>query len=106
MVNWLVAVDRLGGTLEAEATFQGQLEIERMKRQQTTSGVCCTWCMLDLVYAVLGGCCTRCMLYSVYAVLGVCCTRCKLYSVYAVLGVCCTRCMLHSVLTHDHGMER
>jgi len=31
MENWLVAVDLWGGTPAAEATFRGQLEIERMK---------------------------------------------------------------------------
>jgi len=75
---------------ETEATFRGQLEIERMKGRQTILGVCCTWCML----------------YLVYAVLGVCCTWCMLYLVYAVLGVCCTPYMLHSLLSHDDGMER
>ena len=44
MQNWLVAVDRSGGTPEAEATFSGQLEIVRMKGQQTILGVCCTQC--------------------------------------------------------------
>jgi len=66
-----MAVDHVGGTPEAEATFSSQLVIMRLKGRQT----------------ILGGCCTRCILYSVYAVLGVCCTRCMLYSVYAVLGV-------------------
>jgi len=39
-----------GGTPEAEATFNGQLVILRMKRKPTmmggccTLGVCCTWC--------------------------------------------------------------
>jgi len=59
--------------------------------------VCCTQCMLYLVYAVLGLCCTRCMLYLVYAVVGVCCTWCMLYLVYAVLGVYSTWCMLYMV---------
>jgi len=44
MENWLVAVDRLGGTPEAEAAFRGQLEIVRMKGRQTILGVCCTQC--------------------------------------------------------------
>jgi len=50
-----------GGTLEAEATFRGQLVIMTMMGRQT-----------------IFQCCTQCMLYSVYAVLGVCCTRCQL----------------------------
>jgi len=50
---------------EAEATFRGQLAIERMKGRQTILGVCCTRCMLYLVYAVLSVCCTRRMLHSV-----------------------------------------
>jgi len=60
MDNWLVVVDRYGGTPEAEATFRGQLVIKRMKGRQT----------------ILGECCTHCMLYSVYAALSVCCTQC------------------------------
>jgi len=60
-----------GGTLEADATLRGQLEIMRIKGSQTILCVCCIRCMLYSVYAVLGVCCTRCMLYSVYAVLGV-----------------------------------
>jgi len=59
MENWLVAVDRWGGTPEAEASLRGQLEIVRMKGRQTTLGVCCTRCMLYSVYAVLGVCCTE-----------------------------------------------
>jgi len=43
-----------GGTLEAEATFRGQLVIMTMTGRQT-----------------IFQCCTQCMLYSVYAVLGV-----------------------------------
>jgi hypothetical protein len=46
MENWLVAVDRWGGMLEAEGTFRGQLEIVRMKGRQTIIGVCCNRCML------------------------------------------------------------
>jgi len=42
-----------GGTPEAEATFRGQLVIMRMKGRQTIFE-CCTQCMLDSVYAVLG----------------------------------------------------
>jgi len=49
MKNWLVAVDRLGGMPEAEATFRGQLEIVRKKGRQTILGVCCTRCMLRSV---------------------------------------------------------
>ena len=49
-----MAVNLLGDTPEAEATFRGQLEIERMKRRQTIVGVCCTRCVLHSVYAVLG----------------------------------------------------
>jgi hypothetical protein len=41
-----VAVDREGGTPEAEATLRGQLEIMTMNGRQTILGVCCTWCML------------------------------------------------------------
>jgi len=51
--NWLVAVDRLGGTPEAEAISRGQLKIVRMKGQQTILGVCYTWYMLHSVYAAL-----------------------------------------------------
>jgi len=78
MGNWLVAVDRKGGTPEDEATFMGQYEIMRMMGRQTILGVCYIRCMYDLLYAVLGVCCTRRMLYSVYAVLGVYCTECQL----------------------------
>jgi len=53
MENWLVAVDREGGTPEAEATFMGQLQIVTMKGQQTILDVCCTQCMLHSVYAAL-----------------------------------------------------
>jgi hypothetical protein len=53
MENWLVVVDQLGGTPGAEATSRGQLEIVRMKEWQTIEGVCCTWCMLHLVYDAL-----------------------------------------------------
>ena len=49
MENWLVAVDWKGGMPEAEVTFTGQLEIVRMKGQQTILGVCCTRCMLHSV---------------------------------------------------------
>jgi hypothetical protein len=35
-------------------------------------GVCCTWCMLYLVYAELGVCGAWGMLYLKYAVLAVC----------------------------------
>ena len=59
-----MAVDRLGGTPEAEATFRGQLEIVRMTGRQTIIDVCCTRSMLYSFYAVLGVCCTRCMLHS------------------------------------------
>jgi len=48
--------------LEAEATFSGQLEIERMQGLQTIIGVCCTRCILDSVYAALGVCCIPCEL--------------------------------------------
>ena len=48
-----MAVDQLGGTPEAEATFRGQLEILRMKGRQTLLGVRCTRCMLYSVYAAL-----------------------------------------------------
>jgi len=47
--NWQVAVDRKGGTPEAEATFRGQLKIVRLKERQTILGVCCTQCMLHSV---------------------------------------------------------
>jgi hypothetical protein len=59
-----VAVDRKGGTPEAEATFRGQLEIVRMKGRLTILGVCCILCMLHSVYAALSVCCTRCMMHS------------------------------------------
>jgi hypothetical protein len=49
MDNWLVAVDRYGGTPEAEATFSGQLKIVRMKGRHTIFGVYCTRCMLHSV---------------------------------------------------------
>jgi hypothetical protein len=55
---------------------------------------------------VLSVCCTRCMLYLVYAVLGECCTRYMLCLVYTVLCVCCTWRMLYSLSTHDHDIER
>ena len=48
-----MAVDRLGGTPEAEAISRGQLKIVRMKGQQTILGVCYTWYMLHSVYAAL-----------------------------------------------------
>jgi len=54
-----VAVDLYGSTPEAEATFRGQLVIVRMKGRQTILRVCCTWCTLYPVYAVLGICCTQ-----------------------------------------------
>ena len=57
MESWLIAVDCIGGTPEAEATFRGQLVIMRMKGRQTILGT-------YSVYAVLGVCCARCMLYS------------------------------------------
>ena len=60
-------------------------------------GVCCTRCILYLVYGVLGVCCTWCMLYLVYTAFGVGCTQCTLYVVYTVLGVHCTCSMLYSV---------
>jgi len=60
-------------------------------------GVCCTWCMLFFVYAVLSVYCTQCMLYFVYDVLGDCCIRCMLSLVYAVFGACCTQCILYLV---------
>jgi len=69
MHNWLEAVDQLGGTLEAEATFRGQLNIVSMKGRQTIFAVCCTRCMLYSVFDALGVCCTRCMLHSLYAAL-------------------------------------
>jgi hypothetical protein len=52
--NWLVAVEQYWGTPEVEATFRGQLEIVRMKEQQSILGVCCTQCMLHSVYTALG----------------------------------------------------
>ena len=64
-------VDRKGGTQEAEATFRVQLEIVRMIRQQTISGVCCSRCMLYSVYAELGACFSWFMLHSVYASLSI-----------------------------------
>jgi len=42
------------GTLEAEATFRGQLLIVGMKGRQTILDGSCTWCMLYSVYALLG----------------------------------------------------
>jgi len=44
----------LGGTPEAEATFRGQLEIERMRGRQTILDVSCTRRMLQSAYAPLG----------------------------------------------------
>jgi len=53
MENWLLTVDWWGGSLEAEATFRGELGMVRMKGWQTIFGVCHTRCMLYLVYAAL-----------------------------------------------------
>jgi hypothetical protein len=71
MENSLVAVDRYGGMVEAQATYKGQHEIVRMKGRRTILAICCIQSMLYSVYAVLGVCCTWCMLYLVYAALNV-----------------------------------
>jgi len=82
MARWLMAVDCVGSHTGSWSYIQGSTRNHENEGKTNILG-----------HTVLCVCCTRCMLYLVYAVLGVCCTWCMLYLVYAVLGVYCTRCM-------------